>query len=291
MFQRLQTLKAKREQERNDEVARRQDMKFKAENDTLRKEDAKFYNYGTAIEREKQLIDKRRNIESKMIEEQVYAQLWQLDAQKKLEREMAEAREKQEKIKDTMAVLDWQKQTREIQRQQESELVRREQAMLQQQWAVEEQKEKQDAEQRFLLNRERNLELIQHNATEKQLREQAEQLERNRDKVLLEAALDRERAVEQYEAEERLARRREIQELQSHYHRVQTDKAAYERMIDELTQQENEKQWNAREQQWRREDQARVNLLKNVYQNREQDILLKQTLKKEAEWLKANEKA
>lgn len=55
-------------------------MKFKAQNDTLRREDQKFYNYGTAIEREKQLIDKRRNIEQKMMEEQVYAQLWQLDA-------------------------------------------------------------------------------------------------------------------------------------------------------------------------------------------------------------------
>lgn len=61
-------------------------------------------------------------------------------------------------------------------------------------------------------------------------------------------------------------------------------------MIDELTQVENEKQWDAREQQWRREDQARVNLLKNVYQNREQDILLKQTMKKEADWLKQNDK-
>ena len=30
--------------------------------------------------------------------------------------------------------------------------------------------------------------------------------------------------------------------------------------------------------------------MKNVYQNREADILLKQTLKKEAEWLKAHEK-
>lgn len=107
MFERLQSLKNKREQERTDEVSRRQDMKFKSSNDTLRKEDQKFYNYGTAIEREKQLIDKRRNIEGKMMEEQVYAQLWQLDAQKKLEREMVEAREKQEKVRDTMAVLDW----------------------------------------------------------------------------------------------------------------------------------------------------------------------------------------
>ena len=116
MFERLQMLKAKREQERTDEVARRQDMKFKQENDTLRKEDQKFYNYGTAIEREKQLIDKRRNIEQQMLEEQVYAQLWQLDAQKKLEREVREAQEKQEKIRDTMSVLDWQKQTRQLHR-------------------------------------------------------------------------------------------------------------------------------------------------------------------------------
>ena len=162
--------------------------------------------------------------------------------------------------------------------------------MLQQQWAVEEQKEKANAEQQFMLNRERNLELIQHNATEKQLREQAEAVDKNRDKVLLGKALAQEAAVEAYEAEERLARRREIQELQAHYNVQKNDKAAHERMIEDMTQQENDRQWNARESQWRREDQARVNLMKNVYQNREHDILLKQTLKDEAKWLKNNDK-
>ncbi len=79
--------------------------------------------------------------------------------------------------------------------------------------------------------------------------------------------------------------------MQRHYQNQKSDKAAQERMLEALTQEENEKQWNAREQQWRREDQARVNLLKNVYQNREQDILLKQTNKKEAEWLKQYDKS
>ena len=45
------------------------DVKFKTSNDSLRKEDQIFYNYGTAIEREKQLIDKRRTVEAKMMEE------------------------------------------------------------------------------------------------------------------------------------------------------------------------------------------------------------------------------
>lgn len=216
-------------------------MQFKAQNDTLRREDQKFYNYGTAIEREKQLIDKRRNIEQKMMEEQVYAQLWQLDAQKKLEREMAEAREKQEKVKDTMAVLDWQKNTRDIQRAQENELVSNEQAMLREQWAVEEQKEKLDSEQRFLLNRERNLELISHNATEKQLREQAGVADKHRDKVLLNSALAQEQAIEQYEADERNFRREEIRTLQAHYQNMASDAAQKEKLVDDLTQEENEK--------------------------------------------------
>lgn len=46
------------------------------------------------------------------MEEQVYAQLWKLDLLTKEEREKQEAEEKKKRINDTMAVLDWQKDTR-----------------------------------------------------------------------------------------------------------------------------------------------------------------------------------
>ena len=130
MWERLQELKGIREQERQSEVQKRLDMKFKASNDDLRKEDAQFYNYGTAIEREKQLIDKRRLHEQRMLEEQVYSQLWQLDGQKKLEREITEQAEKKQKISDTMAVLEWQKQTRDFQRSTELQAIQAEREML-----------------------------------------------------------------------------------------------------------------------------------------------------------------
>ncbi len=90
IWHRLQELKAIREEERQNEVQKRLDMKFKTSNDALRKEDSQFYNFGTAIEREKQLIEKRRLHEQRMLEEQIYSQLWQLDGQKKLEREIQE---------------------------------------------------------------------------------------------------------------------------------------------------------------------------------------------------------
>lgn len=45
-----------------------------------------------------------------------------------------------------------------------------------------------------------------------------------------------------------MARRREIQELQTHYNQQASDKRAYEKMIDQLVADENAKQWDAREQ-------------------------------------------
>jgi len=56
-------LKEKREGERQSEVNRRLEKHFKATTDELRKEDGKFYTHGTQLEREKQLIDKRRKID------------------------------------------------------------------------------------------------------------------------------------------------------------------------------------------------------------------------------------
>ena len=68
------------------------------------------------------------------------------------------------------------------------------------------------------------------------------------------------------------------------------DKKSYEKMIDGLVADQNAQQWEAREKQWDREDQARINLLKNVYANREQDIELKKKLKGEQEWMKQFER-
>lgn len=84
--------------------------------------------------------------------------------------------------------------------------------------------------------------------------------------------------------------RAETIELQKFAAQKTQDKVVYERMIDELVAQENAKQWEQREKQWDREDQARINLLKNVYANREQDIELKKKQQQEVEWMKQYER-
>lgn len=103
-------------------------------------------------------------------------------------------------------------------------------------------------------------------------------------------ALEREEAIAAAEVAERARRRQETQELQQFYREQKSIKQADEAHLENLVAAENDKIWAKKEAQWRREDQARVNLLKDVYQNRADDIGLKKKLKEEANALKAHEK-
>jgi hypothetical protein len=107
MAQRLQELKEKREQERQDEVSRRLDQRFRDTTDELRKEESKFYTQHCQMEREKQLMEKQKLMQQNISEEYIYAQLWKLDQQKKEERERIEAEAKKKNISETQAILDW----------------------------------------------------------------------------------------------------------------------------------------------------------------------------------------
>ncbi len=84
MAERLNELKHKREEERVDEVNRRLEQRFKDSKqsilvtlilatDDLRKEAGKFFVLQCQMEREKQLMDKKRAGEQKIMEEHVYA--------------------------------------------------------------------------------------------------------------------------------------------------------------------------------------------------------------------------
>ena len=112
MAEKLETLKANRQKEREDLVAQALERKFKMETDELRKEETAFMIAGCQLEREKQLMDKKAKIEQSILEEQVYAKLWMLDADKKAQREHQEAIDKRKKVADTVNILNWQNDQR-----------------------------------------------------------------------------------------------------------------------------------------------------------------------------------
>lgn len=126
--------------------------------------------------------------------------------------------------------------------------------MLQNQWKREEEYERELQRQQFVLNRERNLELIRHNEAEQQLRDDQLRFEKGRDKDMLNTALTREQEIERLEQEEKLRRRQEVIDLQKYYLQKAEDKRAEEALIEHLTWLESEKQWKMRENKWNKED-------------------------------------
>ena len=208
---------------------------------------------GTQLEREKQLMDKRAKLEQAIAEEQVYAKLWMLDGEKKAERERLEAEEKKKKTQETMNILNWQTTQQAAAASAEKERRAKEQVMLKEQWKLEQEADAEAERQKFILNRERNMELINHNAAEKELRGIALEAEKARDKQLLDAALAREKALADLEAAEREAKRTETIELQKHYKKTQGDKNAMEKAIDAFVAEEADRQYKMREAQWERE--------------------------------------
>lgn len=58
---------------------------------------------------------------------------------------------------------------------------------------------------------------MQHNAAEKGVRAAQDEIERARDKELLDAALAREKAMQEAEEAEKAQRRKEVIELQGYY--------------------------------------------------------------------------
>jgi len=87
------------------------------------------------------------------------------------------------------------------------------------------------------------LELAAHNATERELHNLAAQSEKQRDKDLLESALERERAIERIEQDEKAKQRAETIEIQRYLQTQKADRAEHDKMIESLVAEENAKQW------------------------------------------------
>jgi len=114
--------------------------------------------------------------------------------------------------------------------------------------------------------------LIRHNALEKEIMEAEARKEKERDREMVQTALNNENALNQLEANEKEQRRNEAKELVAVYAASKADKAAEEKLLDKMTQLEEEKQWKLREAKWKQEEEAKLQLMREVYESRATNI-------------------
>lgn len=93
-----------------------------------------------------------------------------------------------------------------------------------------------------------------------------------------------ENEIERLEKEEVARRRQEVIDLQKFYMQKAEDKKAEEQLIEYLTWMDSEKQWKHREDKWAKEDDARINLMRQVYDHRARTIGAAQQIADEDKW-------
>lgn len=272
MAKRLQELRSRRKQSNQEDVQQKLDARFRQSADELRQLDSQFTAASIKIDQEQQMLEKVKKRQKEMEEEMLYAKLNEIDFAQRAQREIEEKKIKDQQIAETMQKLNWQKNVREAQRAVDTQKAEEEKAMLRTQWKEEDMRAKALEEERARQMRELNNELVKHNALEKGLKEKLLTMEKDRDKAMIQEILESDRKMAELEQEMKLRRLAEAKEtLQTLDNRAEKQRQE-ELLIEQLAEQERKRQADLEDAKFMKEQEARINLLKDVYEERARAI-------------------
>ena len=102
--------------------------------------------------------------------------------------------------------------------------------------------------------------------------------ERLQDKKMVSDIVTREKMIGEIEAQQREKQKQDTRDFLKNFKNRSNELALNQDHIDKLLKQEMDRQWGKRQDQWDKDENARVNLLYDVYGNRAEAVQLKRTL-------------
>eukprot|EP00053_Salpingoeca_punica_P006090 m.58698 g.58698 ORF g.58698 m.58698 type:complete len:505 (-) comp13528_c0_seq1:1048-2562(-) len=270
MRERAKQLREERESERARIAREKEEQLFLQNCEPLRTLKSQVQCEALWFDREKQLEEKQALKEKEKKEEQGYSQLWQKDYEKKLARETADKERSESLAKGQVHMLRQQMQEREDQRRYEEFLRQTEQEerleaerLMNEAAALQHEKE---VRARFRRNQELD-HINRRNAREK-ARELQEEMEL--DRRLLNSVLLADSEVDKSALKKQMYE--EMMQYQAYLAEQKAADAAREAEIDKAIQADTEKVWQQRAEKWRKERQARQQLMQQVTGVRQQQI-------------------
>ena len=289
--QKLMNLKSIKEEERKKFVELQKEKMFYNDNEEVRKHDSEYNQIKCCFDQEDQMIDKMKRRYNNYLEEKAFDDINKIDYLKKLEREQ---KEKEERIKKNKELNEY----REFQRQQEmqnlartNEINKLEKERLKQQWAIDEQNELKEKIYKRELNKKVNEDIEYYNQLEKQKREEKEKFEKEQDKKMISEILKKERALDEIDRIEKLKKKEDLLKNSEFLKYKMKQKKEEEEWMDKLADEERERQYEKEQKQWLKEQAARIELMKEVYKSRAEEIMRKKNLeeKEKQELIKERE--
>jgi hypothetical protein len=268
----LKALKEEREKERLNLVQSLEEKRFYQSADELRKNESEATAIECYLEQENQMLDKLRKRELEKKEEEVYVKLNHYDNLKKMEKERQQMEEKKLKEKKTYEFRDWQIKMNEEEAKKANENKQHEIKKLREQWERDMIREVEDKMRTKELNKMVYRDIEDFNRKEEMERTKRSHFEKLKDKELINDILEKEKAFNELDKREKEKRKNEAQQNNKYLQYVMNKKKEEEAWLDKLAQIEADKQWQRTQEQWMKEEAARIELLKQVYKEREDAV-------------------
>ena len=277
----LKLLKAQRLNDRDTNVQKLQEKRFYDTTDELRKNDSEAFAVECYLEQENQMLDKLKRREKEKKEEMFYVKLNEFEIEKKKEKEKEEEQAKKNKLKNIYDYQQWQREQNEKAIKHANEIKDLERQRLKEQWRRDEVKEKENEEQRKLINKQVYIDIEKFNQKEDEERKKKIEFEKKKDKELIESILAREKALDLIDKKEKEKKVKEFEQNKKYLEYVMNQKKEAEIWMDKIAQEEADKAYKKEQEEWMKEDAKRIELLKDVYKGREKALLYQKKLKED----------
>ena len=291
MEEKLNKLKQMKEQERLKFVELQKEKIFYNDNEEVRKHDNEYNTIKTCFDQEDQMIDKMKRRYNNYLEEKSFDDINKIDYLKKVEREKKEEQERIRKNKELNEYRDFQRKQEMENLERINELNKLEKERLKKQWEIDEQNELKEKIYKRELNKKVNEDIEYYNKIEKQKRDEKEKIEKEQDKKMISEIVKKERALDEIDRMEKLKKKDELLQNAKFLQYKMKLKKEEEEWMDKLADEERERQYQKEQNQWLKEQAARIELMKEVYKSRAEEIMRKKNLeeKEKQELIKERE--
>ena len=278
MEQELMELKKDRISQEDNDIKKLNEKRFYESADELRKNDSQAFAYECYLEQENQMIDKMKKREKEKKEEMFYVKLNEFDNMKKIENEKKEEIKQKNKLKNIYDYQQWQRDQKNQEMRHNLEISEMEKERLKEQWRRDKEADEMNEKKRKDMNIQVYKDIEYFNKKEEEERKKKLNYEKLKDKELIDSIVAKEQALDLLDKQEKEKKIKEFYENKKYLEYVLSQKKEAELWMDKIAQDEADKEYKKQMEDWKKQEDKRIQLLKDVYKGREEALKYKKQI-------------
>ena len=269
MEKELMELRRQRLSEKDNDVQKLNEKRFYESADELRKNDSQAFAVECYLEQENQMLDKMKRREKEKREEMFYVKLNEFDNMKKIENEKKDEEKHKNKLKNIYDYQQWQRDQKNKELEHINQIKERENERLKEQWRRDQEAEDKNEKDRKAMNVQVYKDIEEFNRKEEEDRKKKINFEKMKDKELIDSIVAKEKALDLIDKQEKEKKIKEFHENKKYLEYVMNQKKEAELWMDKIAQEEADREYKKEMEQWQKDEEKRIKLLKDVYKGRE----------------------